>query len=459
MASELVVEHRSIVPVSPEAAFAWHARPGALERMLPPWMHLRILERTSEELMPGSRVRFRIGPVPGVSYEGFHEHTDVEPGRGFTDVQLEGLFDRWVHHHRFEPVPGRSDATVLTDRIECALPFGIRLGRRRVRRELERMLRYRHAVTGADLAMHARSGSPSLHIGITGASGFIGSLLIPLLTAGGHRVTRMVRRPARSGELQWAGTGTALDPGQLAGLDALIHLAGENIATRWNPERKRRIRESRAQGTGILAGAMAEARPRGGPGVLVSGSAVGYYGDRGDEILSEASPAGSGFLAEVGQAWESATAPAEAAGIRVVRLRIGLPLTPAGGMLKPMLLPFLLGLGGRLGSGRQWVSWISADDLLEVFFRTLTGPAFQGAVNAVGPAPARNRELTRVLGRVLHRPALLVVPAPALRAVYGEMADEALLASARVRPEVLLEHGHQFRHPDLEQALRHVLGR
>ncbi len=459
MPSDLVVERRSPLPVPPETAFQWHASPGALERLFPPWMRLEVRERTSPELRPGSRVRFRIKGFGPFSWKGVHGHPQVEPGRGFTDVQLEGPFDRWVHHHQFDPDPDRPGQSILTDRIECSLPFGFRIGRDRVRRELERTLAYRHAITAADLAMHSRSPSPPLHIGITGASGFLGSILGPLLTAGGHRVTPMVRRPAREGERQWAGRGFALGPGHLAGLDAVVHLAGENIAVRWTEARKQRIRKSRAEGTALLARAAAAARDQGGPSVLVTASAIGFYGDRGDEALNESSPAGEGFLPEVAELWEGAPGPAEAAGLRIVRVRIGLPLSPAGGLLERILLPFRLGLGGRLGSGKQWMSWIGADDLLEIFFRAVTEPGIRGAVNATAPAPVRNREFTSVLAGVLRRPAIFPVPRIALRAVFGEMADEAILASARVIPAALLERGHRFRHPELEAALRHVLGR
>lgn len=303
------------------------------------------------------------------------------------------------------------------------------------------------------------AGSGFWHIGITGASGLIGSLLIPVLVASGHRVTRLVRRRPGPGEIQWMDrAGVRLAPGDLAGLDAIVHLAGETIGGRWTAERKRAILASRVEGTGGLARTLSEALPQGGPRVLVSASAIGYYGDRGDEILDESSPPGAGFLAEVVQAWEAATAAAESAGVRVVRLRIGLPLTPLGGVLQRMLLPFWLGLGGRLGDGRQWMSWIGPDDLGRVFLAMLERPGYRGPVNGVAPEPVRNAEFTRVLGRVLRRPAGLAVPRWTLRLRFGEMADEAILASTRVRPRVLERSGFRFQDPALETALRQVLG-
>ena len=451
MRTELIVERHTPLPASPEATFAWHARSGALERLVPPWLRLEVLEHA--ELRNGSqaRLRFRLGPL---DLHWIAEHQEVEPGGGFSDVQVSGPFDSWLHRQRFEPGPGGS--TILHDRIVCELPFGFRVGRRRVARELERLLRYRHAVTAADLALHAGYRGPALHVAVSGASGFIGTLLLPLLTTGGHRVTRLVRHAPGAGEVRWDPAGAGLDPGALSGVDAVVHLAGENIAGRWTAARRRAVLESRGKGTRLLAEAIVRS---GGPRVLVSASAIGYYGERGEELLSETSPAGRGFLPEVVQAWEAASEPAEAAGVRVVRLRIGLPLHPAGGVLQRILPPFRLGVGGKLGSGKQWMSWIGADDLLGAFHHALTHAELHGAVNAVAPQPVRNADFTRELGRVLNRPAVLPVPAPALRALFGAMADEAILASARVTPGELQRTGYAFRHAALGAALEHILGR
>ncbi len=298
----------------------------------------------------------------------------------------------------------------------------------------------------------------SLSIGVTGASGFIGSMLVPRLRAAGHRVTRLVRRAPVEGEIQWGGgLGPRIQPASLAGLDAIVHLAGAPIGRRWTTARRREIRESRVLGTGEIADAMARAADSGGPRVLVSTSAIGLYGSRGDEVLTEASPPGSGFLPDVAVAWEAATRPAELAGIRVVRLRLGLPLSPSGGVLQRMLTPFRLGIGGRLGSGRQWMSWISTDDLLAVFQLALERDSMRGPVNTVSPNPLRNAEFSRVLARVLRRPTLLPVPGLVLRLLFGEMAEQTILASARVTPYVLQGMGYRFRHNTAETALRDVL--
>jgi uncharacterized protein (TIGR01777 family) len=277
------------------------------------------------------------------------------------------------------------------------------------------------------------------------------------LAEAGHRVTALVRRPPGPGEIRWDPAGSGLDPASLRGVDAVVHLAGENLAEgRWTDDRKRKILESRKLGTRLLAEAMARAPE--GPRTLVSASAIGYYGERGDEELTEASPPGTGFLPEVCVAWEAATAPAAAAGLRVVQVRTGLLLTPAGGLLPRILPPFRLFVGGRLGDGQQWMSWISAADLLGVYRQALEGDLI-GPVNAVAPGAVRNEQFTRVLAKVLHRPAVMVVPRTALRLAYGQMADEAILASTRVLPAALQTSGFQFEYPTLEPALGHLLHR
>jgi uncharacterized protein (TIGR01777 family) len=300
------------------------------------------------------------------------------------------------------------------------------------------------------------SPPPVLRVAVTGASGLIGTMLLPALAGAGHQVVRVVRRAPAAGEIRWDPAGGGIDPAALRGLDAMVHLAGENIGERrWTAGRKRAIRESRARGTRLLADAMARAPE--GPRILVSASAIGYYGERGDQELTESSPPGTGFLPEVCVAWEAATGPAADAGIRVVRVRTGLLLSRAGGVLQRMLLPFRLGLGARLGSGRQWMSWISSADLIGVYRHALETPV-SGPVNAVAPVAVRNAEFARALGRALRRPALLAVPRVALRLAFGQMADEAILASTRALPAALERTGYRFRHRELGPALADELG-
>ena len=298
-----------------------------------------------------------------------------------------------------------------------------------------------------------------MNVLVTGSGGLIGSALLPALAADGHQVRRLRRTPAEGPDAtSWNPQDGTFAPGALDGIDAVVHLAGENIAGgRWTAARKARIRDSRVDGTHRLCAALAglDAPPR----VLVAASAIGYYGDREDELLDEAAPPGSGFLPEVSRAWEAASAPAREAGIRVVHLRIGIVLSPAGGALGQMLLPFKLGAGGVLGSGGQYMSWIAIDDVVGIALHALADDALSGPVNAVAPRAVTNREFTRTLGKVLRRPTILPAPAFALRIALGEMADALLLASTRVDPAALRSTAFEFQHPELEGALQHVLGR
>lgn len=290
-------------------------------------------------------------------------------------------------------------------------------------------------------------------IAVSGSTGFIGSQLVPSLSRDGHEIHRIVRSRLREGDIVWSPSERRIDAAALEGVDAVIHLAGENIGQRWTEAVKRRIRESREAGTRLLASTLAGLeRP---PRVLISASAVGIYGaDRGDEVLDESSEPGEDFLADVGVAWEAATEPAATRGIRVVRTRFGVVMDPAGGMLARILPVFRLGLGGRLGDGMHWMSWVSLTDLIEVVRFALRTPTLAGAVNVSAPNPVRNSEFTATLGLVLRRPAFAVVPEFALRAVYGEMAGATIFASQRVAPRRLTEAGYRFEHPRLEGALR-----
>ena len=298
-----------------------------------------------------------------------------------------------------------------------------------------------------------------MNILVTGASGLVGSSLVTFLTGRGNRVIELQRHSAGSPSdgATWNVRTGQIELSPAGPLDAVVHLAGENIAQRWTPAAQERIRSSRIDGTRLLSEALAKLPQR--PQVLVCASATGIYGDRGDEILDEQSPPGTGFLAEVCRAWEAATAPAETGGIRVVHLRFGVVLTPRGGALAKMLPPFRLGLGGPVGSGRQWWSWIALDDLLGAIRHALANEQLRGAVNAVAPSPVTNREFAKTLGAVLRRPAFLPAPAFALKLLLGQMAKEALLASARVQPAKLQATGFHFQFPELEPALRHLLGR
>lgn len=298
-----------------------------------------------------------------------------------------------------------------------------------------------------------------MNILITGASGLLGSALISALKNRNDTPFCLVRRtPQNANEIQWRPDQHEIDAASLPQIDAAVHLAGENIAGgRWTDKRKKRIRDSRVAGTQFLAQTLAKLDHR--PHTLISASAIGYYGHRADEELTESSAPGTGYLPEVGQAWENAAQPAIDAGIRTVFPRIGIVLTPEGGALQKMLLPFKLGLGGVVGSGKQYMSWISIEDLINIVLFALDTPTLSGPINAVSPAPVTNREFTKTLGQVLSRPTLLPLPAFVAKLALGEMADALLLASTRVLPTQLQATNFTYTHTCLESTLRHLLNR
>src|SRR3712207_5496509 len=296
-----------------------------------------------------------------------------------------------------------------------------------------------------------------MNVLISGATGLIGSTLSEELRCGGHSITRLTRSPRGPNDIRWDPDAGTID-GSLEGHDAVVHLAGESIAEgRWTPEMRRRIMESRKRGRRLLAQTIA-ALPT-PPGVMVSASAVGYYGDRGSEVLRENSSPGSDFLAEVCKAWEAAADPAREAGSRVVHPRFGIILSPEGGALGTTLPLFKLGGGGRIGSGRQWWSWVALDDVAGAIVHAIEDDSVEGPVNVGSPNPMPNAEYTKVLGKVLNRPTFFAAPTPAIRIIIGGMADALLLASQRMRPAKLEQSGYAFRYPELEGALRHLLGR
>ena len=456
---ETTLVYRSHLPVPPGTALAWHRRPGAFERLTPPWMDVQVAA-SGGTTAPGDwkRLRLGLGPI-GVNWTLVHEAS--EDDSGFIDVQRAGPFRSWRHSHRF--LPTADGHTMLEDRITYRLPRVLpvtTLADHLFRRKLDQLFRFRHQRTRSDLLRHAEADvSRPLRIAVTGASGLVGRQLVPFLRAGGHDVVRLVRRrPEAPDEIAWDPANGQIDASALEGLDAVIHLAGVSIAGgRWTGKRKAAILNSRVQGTRLLAETLA--RLDAPPSVLVSASGVGFYGDGGDAVLTEESPRGDGFLAGVVEDWEAATAPARDAGIRVVHPRFGVVLSGAGGLLAQLALVFRLGLGTPLGNGEQWMSWIALDDLLGVLLHAIVDDRLSGPVNAVAPVPVRNREFTVRLAEVVNRPVLLRAPAPLLRLAAGELADELLLVSQRARPERLEATGFRFAYPVLLDALRHELGK
>ncbi|MBI3784218.1 MAG: TIGR01777 family protein [Deltaproteobacteria bacterium] len=454
--SDLFVK-RLRLNVSAEKAFQWHERPGALDRLTPPWSRARLAER-SGGIKDGGRVVLVIpvGPFP-LRWEALH--FDYIENRQFRDRQTSGPFALWDHTHSFEPL-GEAQCD-LEDRVEYAPPLGgigRTIGGLFLRPMLQSMFAYRHRITAHDLSVHERYGGRRLHFLISGASGLIGSQLCPFLTTGGHQVTSITRHKPKPGEaaVWWNPASGQIDTHGLPPVDVVVHLAGENIARRWTADGKARIRDSRGPATRRLCESLARLQPR--PSTFISASAIGFYGDRGATVVDESSSTGSGFLAEVCRDWEAATTPV-AGVMRVVHLRFGVVLSAAGGALAKLLLPFQLGVGGRLGNGQQYMSWIGIDDALTAVLHAAGDKSLTGPLNVVAPQPVTNAELTSVLGKVLRRPTLIPVPAAAARLAFGEMADKMLLASARVEPTRLRAAGFSFWHEDVESALRHTLGR
>lgn len=445
--------YSSVIDAPLDEVFAWHGRPGAILRLSPPWQPMRVIAE-ADSLADG---RAELALPAGLRWVAQHQADSYDPPRRFVDEITSGgpaslparLAVRWRHIHDFEEVS--ATATRVIDRVETPVPAAA----------LRTMFAYRHRQLADDLAAHQRAaahGMTPATIAVTGSSGLVGSALTAFLSTGGHRVIRLVRRPAtNSVERQWNPDDP--HPAMLAGIDAVIHLAGASIAGRFTAQHRRAVRDSRIGPTRRLAELVAKTRS--GPKVLICASAIGYYGyDRGDEVLAEDRGRGDGFLADVVAEWEDACAPAEQAGLRVMKVRTGIVQSPRGGTLRLLRPLFSAGLGGRVGDGRQWLSWIGIDDLVDIYHRGLWDTTLSGPINAVAPEPARNADYTRTLARVLRRPAILPVPTLGPRVLLGDQgARELACASQRVSPARLQHAGHQFRHPDLEMALRHLLGR
>lgn len=447
------IEYASVVDHPLDEVFAWHTRPGAMRRLVPPWQPMRVVKET-ESLADGTAI---LGLSAGLRWIARHDPAGYDPPYQFRDVlSSQGLMTLpprvigwWRHTHRYSDA-GRG-TTRVHDIVDTTVPAVA----------LRSTFAYRHRQLADDLAAHsdaAAAGARELTIAITGSSGLVGTALGAFLSTGGHRVIRLVRgEPTNDNERRWVPGEPAAD--LLDGVDAVIHLAGESIAGRFTEEHRRAIRDSRIGPTRRLAEVAASTGGR--LTTFISASAVGFYGyDCGDTELDEDSPRGDGFLAEVVADWESATAPAAEAGLRVVTVRTGIVQAAAGGTLKLLRPLFAAGLGGRLGSGRQWLSWISIDDLLDIYYRAIYDTRLAGPVNAVAPEPIRNRDYTAALASTLHRPAVLPVPSIGPRLLLGRQgARELAEANQRVRPAVLQTLGHRFRQGAVRDALAHQLGR
>jgi len=443
-------------PYSAATVFDWYSRPGAFERLNAPWRPVSIVH-SSGGIEDGSEVLIKVPVIGPFSIPWRLRHRDFVAGVQFVDEQVTGPFKSWRHIHKVIAINERSCR--FRDEITFELPPLFSLGKGFLLRDLDRLFRYRHNVLGADLALHSRwAEQPRKSILVSGSSGFVGSALTTFLTTAGDTVIRLVRRAPKSPqERYWDPQQRLLDPSVFDGIDVVIHLGGEDISRgRWTAEKKSRIRESRVLSTTLLSQTIAKlTKP---PGVVIMASAVGYYGDTGNKVVDESSTRGKGFLSDTSEAWEGASQVLLDAPLRLVNLRIGTVLSPRGGALKKMIPPFLAFVGGPLGSGAQYMSWIALQDLLGIFEHAIYSSTLRGPVNAVSPRAVTNSEFTKALARALHRPALLRAPAAALRAILGEMADALLLASSRVMPLQLIKDGYQFLYPELDAALRGELG-
>lgn len=447
-------ERRTRIPVDARDMRAWHFRPGAFSRLNPPWENAKVI-RSPGELTDGAIAEIEVGMGP-LTRQWVAEHEITEDG--FIDRQLAGPFSSWEHRHTFLP---HGESSELIDSIRYRLPLGLLgrfFGKGLVERKLDRMFRYRHEVTMQDLSRTRENPPPgSLAILLTGATGVIGSALCGFLETQGHTVHRVTRSPRNESDIGWDLRKGTIDLPTGVRWDAVIHLAGANVADgRWTAKKKEEILESRRRGTRLLSDSIA--RLPSPPSVLVSASGSGYYPIDG-KAHTESSPRGDHFLSDVCEVWESETESAKQAGIRVVHPRIGMVLTPRGGALRKLLPVFSSGFGGVLGRGERKLSWIGIDDVLDILHRATWESDWEGALNVTSPNPCTHREFYTTLARVLRRPCLLPVPDTLIRGVFGEMADETVLADLAVVPEKLQDLGYRFRHPDLTGALCHLLGK
>ncbi|TWU66968.1 TIGR01777 family oxidoreductase [Crateriforma conspicua] len=445
----------SRLPVSQEQAFAYHERPGCLQRLTPPWESVSV-EKSDGTLQAGSRVVLKTS-LFGVPLRWVARHTVYDPPSEFADVQESGPFARWEHRHRF--VADDQESSRLIDEVAYTVPagsIGNALGGGVARGKIESMFAYRHRVTRDDLELAAGTPLSPQRVAISGASGMVGDALSSMMTLLGHDCRDIVRDKA-SDESEIGAWSDDDAVQKFEQVDAVVHLAGKPIASeRWTDEVKQQIRRSRVDKTRDLCETLAKCTNK--PKVLICASASGIYGDRGDEILTEDSEPGDDFLADVASQWESACRPAVEAGIRVVNARFGLILSPAGGALEKMLTPAKF-CGGKLGSGNQFYSWIALDDVLGGIYHCIANDSVSGPVNFVSPEPIRNRDFATILGRVLGRPSLFPAPSAALRLGLGEMADALLLSSTAIIPKRLSDSGYRFRFTDLTDQLSYCLGK
>lgn len=452
-------EHKTSVSGSIEEAFAWHERKGAFRRLMPPW-ELAEEVRADDTLEDGSQRIFRF-PMGPIKMSWVAQHSGYNPPHSFEDTMLKGPFKSWHHKHNF--IDNGDGSSTIHDRVSYRLPLGF-LGRifagKMITKRLDRMFKAREIRLSRDLKRHADFAHLSRKkILVVGSSGLIGKQLVAFLDTGGHDVWRLVRRKVRTGEkeISWSPDKGILDATALEGFDAIIHLGGAGIGDkRWTKKRKKLIEESRVNSTSLLAQTIAKLNQK--PECFMVASAMGFYGDRGDEELDENSSMGEGFLPRICKNWEDASKEAEIAGVRVLKIRTGIVLDATGGALGKMLLPAKLGGGGPIGRGRQWYSWISSDDQIYAMHHLLMKHECKGEFNLGSPSPTRQKEFAKVLGKVLRRPAFIPTPPIGIWFLFGKMGVALTTESTKILPKKLIDSGYQFEHQTLEPALRDCLG-
>ena len=439
--------------------FDWFERKGSFRRLMPPWEVAEEV-RADETLEDGAQRIFRF-PMGPIKMTWVAEHLGYQPPEKFEDIMKKGPFRSWHHVHRFIEKDG---GTVVHDEVDYKLPMGV-LGRifgsRNVRNRLNRMFRARENRLIRDLERHSDfKHLDRKRILLAGASGLIGKQLAAFLDTGGHEIWRLVRRTpvANQNEIEWNPSKGTIDDSAIEGFDIVIHLGGAGIGDRrWTKSRMVLIEKSRTESTGLLARTLASLKQK--PEVFLVASAIGWYGNRGDEILDEQSEAGTGFLPETCLAWEASADAARQAGIRTIHARTGVVLDASGGALEKMLLPAKMGAGGPIGFGRQWFSWISMDDQIYALHHLVMSPNTEGAYNITSPEPLQQKNFAKALGRVLRRPAFMPTPPFAIWFLYGKMGVALTTESQRVMPTRLTEEGYRFQHQDAESALRDALGK
>ncbi len=461
MVSNLKIFRKEIeLKVNPELLFNWHENPGAFERLTPFWEKVKIKTQIGG-IKNGDEIKVKVNVFGPITLDWHLRHEDYIQGQQFADKQVSGMFDYWKHSH----VMCKTDVltSILRDSIDYKLPLGSignLFGQNFVIAKLERLFKFRHKVTEIESKIFQEK-KKNMKILIAGSRGLVGTDLVSFLKHQGHQVFKLSRtkKENETDVIVWDPETCYLNEADLDGFDAVVNLAGENIANgRWTEKQKEEIKNSRINSTSLLAKALTKVKNP--PRVFVCASAIGFYGDRPDEVLNENSvPVRGDFLSETCVQWEEACRPAAEAGIRVVNTRFGIILSPKGGAMAKLLLPFQLGLGGQIGNGEQVMSWIGLDDVVYALNYVIQNESISGPVNFTAPNPVTNLEFTKTLGKVLQRPTIFPVPSFAIKLILGEMADALLLSSQKVKPSKLESAGYEFTHKDLESALRHLLGK